>query len=343
MNIRSTMLTAAASAGLVLGSSAAAQVGPTAHLTFDDAANLGNDISGNGNHAGLNSGPGYTASGVAGGAADLVGNSGYFSWVGEDDPVETILEGPLSFALWINTTQTGGGGDNGQAFLGQGIVWADVSGTPPGPITDTIPLALTGSKLGGFARSGTHINGNVTVNDGNWHHIAATAANNAGGEYIIYVDGIRDVATTAVGRADLSLLDALVLGGNTLDNRYFGGLLDDFQAYDFELNPAEIARLAMTPGQAITRIAGDANGDGNVDLADFVILRNTFGADRYAGFSTGDFNGDNAVDLQDFVILRNNFGSGDTAPMDAWRSTVPEPASLGLLAIGGMALIRRRR
>ena len=60
-------------------------------------------------------------------------------------------------------------------------------------------------------------------------------------------------------------------------------------------------------GTAEAVIAGDANLDGRVDLADFVILRNNFGIS--AGlFSTGDFNGDGRVDLADLVILRNHFG-----------------------------------
>ena len=59
-------------------------------------------------------------------------------------------------------------------------------------------------------------------------------------------------------------------------------------------------------------LAGDANRDRVVDLADFVILRNNFGG--AALFSTGDFNYDGQVDLADFVILRNNFGQGLPGP-----------------------------
>ena len=58
-----------------------------------------------------------------------------------------------------------------------------------------------------------------------------------------------------------------------------------------------------------TRKIGDANGDGNVDLSDFVILRNNFGASGDVDVTTGDFNNDGTVDLQDFVLLRNNFGN----------------------------------
>ena len=60
-------------------------------------------------------------------------------------------------------------------------------------------------------------------------------------------------------------------------------------------------------GAAEAVLSGDANFDGKVDLADFVILRNHFGSGSL--FAQGDFNGDGRVDLADFVLLRNNFGS----------------------------------
>ncbi|MEM7808764.1 MAG: hypothetical protein AAF561_11700, partial [Planctomycetota bacterium] len=54
-------------------------------------------------------------------------------------------------------------------------------------------------------------------------------------------------------------------------------------------------------------LAGDANDDGVVDLADFGVLRANFGSPGL--FSTGDFNYDGVIDLADFGILRANFGA----------------------------------
>jgi len=53
---------------------------------------------------------------------------------------------------------------------------------------------------------------------------------------------------------------------------------------------------------------GDADGDDDVDLDDFVILKTNFGRND-AARAEGDFDGDGDVDLDDFVILKNNFGS----------------------------------
>ncbi|MDP9174255.1 MAG: hypothetical protein M3O30_10380, partial [Planctomycetota bacterium] len=57
--------------------------------------------------------------------------------------------------------------------------------------------------------------------------------------------------------------------------------------------------------------AGDANIDGKVDFADFVILSNHFGG-TFTNWDQGNFNYDSGVDFADFVILSNNFGLGVT-------------------------------
>lgn len=77
-------------------------------------------------------------------------------------------------------------------------------------------------------------------------------------------------------------------------------------------------------------LLGDANGDHIVDLQDFGILKANFGL--AGGWAEGNFNGDTVVDLQDFSILKDHFGEH-----------FPEPATLGLLLLGGMVMLIRRR
>ncbi|MFW6155442.1 MAG: hypothetical protein ACOC95_09515 [Planctomycetota bacterium] len=63
------------------------------------------------------------------------------------------------------------------------------------------------------------------------------------------------------------------------------------------------------PSDAPTCNPGDADGDGDVDLDDFVILKNNFGTTEGATCDMGDFDGDGDVDLDDFVLLKTNFGA----------------------------------
>jgi len=80
---------------------------------------------------------------------------------------------------------------------------------------------------------------------------------------------------------------------------------------------------------------GDFNTDGAVDIADLAILRGNSGQTGM-GYAGGNANCDDVVDLADLTILRGNAGMSVTSPL-------PEPATLGPLALGALALLRSRR
>jgi hypothetical protein len=84
---------------------------------------------------------------------------------------------------------------------------------------------------------------------------------------------------------------------------------------------------------------GDFDSDGDVDGADFVAWQTNFPKPNGATLAEGDADGDGDVDGADFVVWQTNFpftpGPG--------ASPVPEPTAAMLLAIGGVAVLARRR
>jgi len=100
--------------------------------------------------------------------------------------------------------------------------------------------------------------------------------------------------------------------------------------------------IPSAPDNLPLAIAGDSNGDRVVDDLDYDNLMSQFGV--APGVDSADFNGDNVVDLEDFAILRGNFGFGVVSAPDAeLGAPVPEPATLAIWAVGGGALLVRRR
>jgi hypothetical protein len=83
-------------------------------------------------------------------------------------------------------------------------------------------------------------------------------------------------------------------------------------------------------------IKGDADGSGEVQFPDFVILANNFG--NPGQYTDGDFDKDGLVQFPDFVILADNFGQSAGA-----AAAVPEPSTALLGLVGLMGLVARYR
>jgi hypothetical protein len=81
----------------------------------------------------------------------------------------------------------------------------------------------------------------------------------------------------------------------------------------------------VTPGP----LAGDYNGNGTVDAADYVVWRDTLGSTTMLA-ADGDDDGD--VDQHDYTVWRRTFGNASAAPSQG--SAVPEPAGALLLGAG---------
>jgi hypothetical protein len=105
--------------------------------------------------------------------------------------------------------------------------------------------------------------------------------------------------------------------------------------------------LAGATGKAA--VAGDYNGNGTVDAADYVVWRENNGLTSGATAAQGDGNGDGMVNSADYSLWRANFGASGSGSVAALESlaAVPEPSSLflglGMAAALVIAFFQRRR
>ncbi len=104
--------------------------------------------------------------------------------------------------------------------------------------------------------------------------------------------------------------------------------------------------LYLTAAVAAALHAGDANGDGMVNLADLQILGDNWQSTT-ATWAQADFTGDGNVNLADLQILGDNwgFGVGPDVSFDQALAgvAIPEPTSMLLVGLGGVLVFRRRR
>jgi autotransporter-associated beta strand protein len=188
-----------------------------------------------------------------------------------------------------------------------------------------------------------NVNGNVIVHSGSLAYLTAQTA-------IGYNGGTWNSATgifSSSAAADTSHLTALGVIQNTLNQ-----------------SPSGTAYLTTFEGQPVTATDvlikytyyGDANLDGKVDGSDYSLVDNTYQTElstgkSISGWYNGDFNYDGVVNGSDYTLMDNAFNQqgtqftaqvGTPTAQVGGASAVPEPASVGMLAMASLGLLSRR-
>jgi uncharacterized repeat protein (TIGR03806 family) len=204
-------------------------------LPFEEGAGpVAEDQSGNENSGTL---VGMAASSWTTG---LAGNALTFDGVNDYVRINNHLGASFTISCWIKTTQTFQ--PVTPTYEGTGIIWSDVGGSANDFILGGTRSAGGVNRLSFFVGSGNFTTtGTLPINSGQWMHVAATR-NGATGEVRLYVNGVLDGTATG-GTAVLNSNPEIHIGGNTLDNRYFNGAIDDVRFYSRVLTEVEIASL----------------------------------------------------------------------------------------------------
>ncbi len=92
--------------------------------------------------------------------------------------------------------------------------------------------------------------------------------------------------------------------------------------------------VEITGGDGTGTEYGDFDLDGDIDTTDLTILATNFGVGTT--WSEGNANCDLVIDTTDLAIMATNFGF-------VASGAVPEPMTMSLLAVGAVALLRRKK
>jgi len=191
------------------------------------------DASGNGNDGILSNGVGFVSGKLGAWAVQFNGSNSYVR-------IPRMIANDFTIAFWLKTIDTGG---TGQWWSGKGLVDGEVQGP-----TDDFGVSLVGGNVAlGVGTPDVTVTTTNAVNDGLWHHIAATR-NSMTGEQLVYVDG----TLQASGFGPVGPLTAppeLRIGASQAGyaDHFLNGTMDDVQIFGRVFGPLEIGGLMNHP------------------------------------------------------------------------------------------------
>ena len=201
--------------------------GLQAHYEFEGNTN---DSSGNARHGTAAGNPLFGEGRIG----QAIGLDGLGDYVNIDGYKGVLGSSAITVTAWIKTNNT----DTG-AIAGWG---PNVAGQRFGFRVDVGRLRLE--------HQGGNVQGDTSVNDGAWHHVAVTVRENVTISYpdvILYLDGADDTrpTTDADPVFNVTAAEDVSIGRRpSVDDRYFIGQIDDVRIYDRALTQEEVTWLA---------------------------------------------------------------------------------------------------
>jgi fibronectin-binding autotransporter adhesin len=328
-------------------------------------------VFGSGGYGQLAGGTGGTQYTVDGTGLTLTGTAATGSGITNNSVSTQTINLPLTLGAAQTIKATAGNLSFGGATLALGGGSQNYALTIDGAFNTTISNAISD---GGTGAGGTLTkNGSGTLTLSNTNSYSGGTTINAG--ILVAGNGL-----ASVGSGDITVNGGSAIFSNTTTTAVFNLIKSGFNSGSgywngHGINSATAAGDTthlttvgmMQPAVATTyngqslgtadvavkyTYYGDANLDGTVDGADYQQIDNGFGM-GLTGWQNGDFNYDGVVDGSDFSLIDNTFnqitatGASPLAilagPALASASAVPEPTTLGLLSIGAISLLSRRR
>ena len=205
------------------------------------------------------------------------------------------------------------GSAGAQWWSGEGIVDGEVSG-----VVDDFGTSLLGNNVAfGVGNPDTTITSTTAINDGAWHHVAATRSASTG-LMQLYVDGVQQASVTGPLGPKTSP-PGLRLGSiqTGVSGGYFAGALDDVQIFDRVLSASEISNV-MNQSMTLNTIAST-----NLIAGQTLIVSNSavdpYAPPRTLSWSVAGAPGGAAIDPASGVLT--------------WRPVIAQSPSTNLFSI----------
>jgi hypothetical protein len=242
------------------------------------------DSSGNNLHGTEVGDPTYTA-GVFGQAIDMDGDGDY---VDCGNPPEFTIRDEITFMYWFQVREFNRAW---QTVIAKGDdSWRSSRAGSSG--TESFMEAAVGGT------SGNYLYGVTPVDDGQWHHIAATYD---GATFYLYLDGELESSEPSTGQIAVSSYNVCIGENSDATGRYWDGLIDDVMIFSRSFSQEEIQQMMQTSAGAYPWASSPNPADGALHADTWVTL----------SWNAGDF----AVSHD--VYLGDNFDDVNEATNDS--------------------------